>query len=250
MKSVIVGYFKQRHVPKEFLQPRPMSGQQRPRHALLGYLSVEILAVILGALIGGLAPLRSLDERWLEFALQRSSRSTPPKRLMVVEVSPELSKSPTCGAAITGALTLGGARAGLMLAPLAELCAGAFDAHALDSELAPPVEALSSQAFRLGASSRIVGLAPAVEGSPLLTALGVRPAPWVAGRALDAIPAVTLDELINRNASPALLTERIVILALADSSTSSESSRAAWPQSCRQRSKTVRARRRDAGSWA
>lgn len=191
-----------------------MSGGPRPRHALLGYLAVEIVAVLLGVAIAALLPLKALDERWLEFALHRAASESPPERLVVIEVTPAVSKLPSCGRTIASALTRGGARAGLVLSPLSALCDGAFDSGALDSELAPPIAPLSAEAFRRASSGRILGLAPAIERSPLLTALGVKPFFWVAGRTLDSVPVLSLDALHSGDASASLLSERIAVLSL------------------------------------
>lgn len=198
-----------------------MSGGPRPRRVLLGYLAVEILAVTLGVCIAALLPFKALDERWLEFALQRAGSSSAPERLVVIDVSPGHSKLSSCGRSIASTLTRGGARAGLMLSPLSDLCDGAFDSGALDSELAPPIEPLPAEVFRRAASGRIVGIAPVVERSPLLTALGVKAFPWVAGRTTDSVPVLRMDDLMSGDASPALLSERIAVLSLGRESTQS-----------------------------
>ena len=111
-----------------------MSQGPRPRNRLLGFSIAEVLAVVLGVALAVFAPLRSLDQRWVEFALRRAASGAPSERVVVGLVSPALAKSTTCGATITNLLTRGGARSGLVLAPLSELCDGLFDIAAVDSE--------------------------------------------------------------------------------------------------------------------
>lgn len=219
MKSVTVRYFQRRKVPKEFLKPRPMSQGARPRSRLLGYLAIEIAAVTLAVLIAALRPLGALDEHWSEFALQRASSSKPSAQVSMVEVSPATAKLHTCGHAVTSVLTRGGARAGLVLPPLSQLCEGVFEKAAVDSEVAPPLEALADDIFQIGPSGSIIGFTPELARSELLVALGFAPRRWVAARALTAVPVLHLSQLEAGDARPGLLENRIVVLSLAGGST-------------------------------
>jgi hypothetical protein len=181
----------------------------------LGYLAIEIAAVASGAFIGAVALLSGPDEHWLEFALKQAASQAPPQEVIVVEVSPTLAKTAGCGRAIAKSLTVAGARAGLVLPPLTHLCEGAFDSAALDSELSPPIEALAPSVFRTGVSGRIVGITGEATGSALLTSLGARPARWLSTHDPASVPVLSLDQLNSGDASPALLSERVVVLALA-----------------------------------
>ncbi len=199
-----------------------MSKGPRPRARLLGFSIAEILAVVLGVAFALSTPLRNLDLRWVELSLRRAASSAPSERMVVVEASPGLSKDGGCGAAFASVLTRGGARAGLALSPLSELCEGLFERAATDSELAPPIERLDERVLLEGQSGRIVGLAREIAGSPLLSALGLEPVQWLPSRALDAIPLLRLSELQSGDASPSLLTGRIALLALAGDSVPAE----------------------------
>lgn len=213
-------YFKRRKVPKEFLKPRPMSQGARPRPRFLGYLAIEVLAVGLALAAAAFTPLSGLDRRWSELSLRRASRAEPSTRVSLVEVSPAVAKLPSCGGSIASVLTRGGARAGLVLSPLAQLCEGVFERSRVDSELAPVIEALPDDVFRTGTSGRIIGWSPEVRRSALLGALGLEPMPWVAARASSAVPVFRLSELESGDASPSLLDNRIVLLSLPDASAS------------------------------
>ncbi len=194
-----------------------MSGGSRQRHPLLGYLAVEVFAVAFAVVLSVWAPLSAVDRRWFEFALDRAASPEPPRQVVIVEVSLERAKSSDCGRALSRALILGGARAGLLVEPLAELCDGVLDASSPESELAPPIQALPSEIFDTSPSGRLRGLSPAVERYPLLQALGFRPAEWVRTRVPESVPSLDLGELSSGEAKSELLAERIVVVALAGS---------------------------------
>lgn len=196
-----------------------MSGAPRRTNRLWGYLLVEVLSVAAGAVVVVVAPFRSFDDVWREAVLQGASIHEPARGVVVLEVAPTLARANNCGQVVTEMLTVGGARAGLVLEPLTAVCHGILDGGDEESELAPPLSSLSDDVFRRGRGGQLVGLSPAARRSDLVVALKFTPNPWIASRVAEAVPVLTLESAAGQSSGPATLEGRIAVVALDKSST-------------------------------
>jgi hypothetical protein len=216
---VLLSKNPKRRVPKEFLQPRPMSSPARQQNMLSRALRVPAFAVVFGVLTAALLWWSPLNGLWMNWAVSLTADNRPSMRSAELTVSPTTVTDGRCAEAIVGALTAADARVGLMLDPIARLCP-IDGVPELDSEVAPPIEAVPARLF-IGTASHVRALDPNAT-TPLLRTLGLHTSGLLRPRAPHAIASTALERLSAGDVDASLLAGRIVFVTLGAGGTERE----------------------------
>jgi hypothetical protein len=192
-----------------------MSGPAPGAHWLWRYLPLPVVAVMVGVATAAVVSWSALDEVWYRTLLRTATTSEASSTVSLLTVSSRTVQERQCSETITRTLTSAGARAGLLLSPLDALCPPTHDVQGLDGELIPPVEVLDADVFIFESPTGVVGL-EADSLTPLLDSLGVPPARWLRRRAADSVPTLPLERVVARELNDATLTQRVVLVSLAD----------------------------------
>lgn len=200
-----------RRVPKEFLQPRPMSGPARQQNIVRRILRSRALAALIGVSATALVWWTPLSTLWTRWVVSLNVSTQPSARSAELTLSSSTVTSGHCAEDIVRGLIQANARVGLLLEPVVSLCP-IDGANELDSEAAPPIENIPDALFESKARDG-EGLNPA-HVTPLLRTLGLRTSGWIRPRDPHAIARTSLERLSAGDVDAALLSGRVVFVTL------------------------------------
>lgn len=176
--------------------------------SLLG-TPARVVAILTALVVAWAAPLEPWDDGATRLVLRALAPPSPPRRVVLLTVSPAEMRDGVCSQGLSRLLTEGGASAALLWSSAATLCAPSAEESAA-------IVALPRRGVRFGPTGSVDGF-EAID-DPRLRALGLEEARWLVAPSRTSVPGVLLADVASGRVGTTPFARRLVVVAMGEES--------------------------------